>query len=239
MEKRNAIQFLLTGRNALFSDPVTRVGGEKCSYLAPTYEALKGVCESIYWKPTFTWVVDRVRILAPIRSQSKGVRPITMDSRPATLSIYTYLRDVCYQVEAHFEWNERRPDLMDDRNDNKHYFMAKRSLERGGRRDIFLGTRECQGYVEPCVFSEGDGAYDGVEEMSFGLQFHGFTYGDEGDGGQLTARFWYPKLIHGVIDFCAPEACPVKRPIHKQATKAFILGQNLRPVSLEWEEAQP
>ncbi len=41
-------------------------------------------------------------------------------------------------------------------------------IERGGRRDIFLGTRECQGYVEPCVFGEGEGAYDAFD-MDFGI----------------------------------------------------------------------
>ena len=238
MENANTVQFLLTGRYALFSDPVTRVGGEKCSYLAPTYEAIKGVCESIYWKPTFVWVVDRVRVLAPIQSQSKGVRPISLQSDPSTLSIYTYLRDVRYHVEAHFEWNERRTDLAGDRNENKHYFMAKRSVEKGGRRDIFLGTRECQGYVEPCAFDEGIGAYDDGGEMSFGLQFHGFTYADEGDG-RLVARFWYPKMEKGVIAFCRPEQCPVQRALHKQVVQPFTLGQNLRPVEEEWEEAQP
>lgn len=235
----NAICFLLTGRYALFSDPVTRVGGEKCSYLVPTYEALKGVCESIYWKPSFVWIVDRVRVLSPIQSQSKGVRPITLSKGPATLSIYTYLRDVRYQVYAHFEWNERRPDLAPDRNENKHYFMAKRSLERGGRRDVFLGTRECQGYVEPCSFDSLPSAYDDTPEMDFGLQFHGFTYGDEGDG-TLTARFWYPKMRRGEIAFLRPDSAdmPVARLIHQQTAKAFTLGQNLRPVELECEEAE-
>lgn len=236
MDKPNALSFLLTGRFALFSDPVTRVGGEKCSYLTPTYEALKGVCESIYWKPTFIWVVDRVRVLNPIQSQSKGVRPIALNADPPTLSIYTYLRDVRYQVAAHIEWNERRPELAADRNENKHFFMAKRSIEKGGRRDIFLGTRECQGYVEPCAFGEGPGAYDGAGEMSFGLQFHGFTYADEGDG-RLVTRLWYPKMLDGVIDFCRPEECPVQREIHEQAAKPFALGQNLLPV--EREEAEP
>ena len=80
MERENRIDFLVYGRNALFSDPVTRVGGEKCSYQVPTYQALKGIAESIYWKPTFTWVVDRVRVLNPIRTQSKGVRPIKYQS---------------------------------------------------------------------------------------------------------------------------------------------------------------
>ena len=51
MEKyRNTIEYEVHGIYALFSDPVTRVGGEKSSYHIPTYEALKGITESIYWK---------------------------------------------------------------------------------------------------------------------------------------------------------------------------------------------
>lgn len=239
MEKENRVSFLVYGRYALFSDPITRVGGEKCSYLIPTYEALRGICESIYWKPTFRWVVDRVRVMKPFQSQSKGVRPIAMTAKPATLSIYNYLKDVAYQVEAHFEWNERRPELANDRNENKHYFMAKRSIEKGGRRDIFLGTRECQGYVEPCAFGDGEGAFDSdIGAMTFGLQFHGFTYGDEGDGGELVARFWNPQMVKGVIDFCAPERCPVQRQVKPWPEKTFELGRNLLPVEAEQEAAE-
>ena len=103
---------------------------------------------SIYWKPTFLWVVDEMRVINPIETRSKGIRPLGY-SGGNDLSIYTYLTNVEYQVKAHFEWNYNRPDIACDRSENKHYFMAKRMLERGGRRDIFLGTRECQGSVEP------------------------------------------------------------------------------------------
>lgn len=233
MDHPNAVTFKLSGRFALFSDPVTRVGGEKCSYLVPTYEALKGICESIYWKPTFLWVVDRVRVLKAFRSQSKGIRPIRLDGGPSTLSIYTYLCDVEYQVQAHFEWNTLRPELEKDRNENKHFFMTTRSIEKGGRRDIFLGTRECQGYVEPETFGSGVGEYDTTDEMSFGLMFHGFDYGDEGEGGQLTARLWYPRMRNGVIEFCRPEECTVRRTIKPMDAKRFMLGENLRPVEEE------
>lgn len=47
---------------ALFTDPLTKVGGEKFSYPVPTYQALKGITESIYWKPTLIWVIDRCRV---------------------------------------------------------------------------------------------------------------------------------------------------------------------------------
>lgn len=233
MENPNRVSFRLNGRFALFSDPITRVGGEKSSYLVPTYEALKGVCESIYWKPTFTWVVDRVRVLNAFRSQSKGIRPITLGGGPSTLSIYTYLSDVAYQVEAHFEWNPLREDLAGDRNENKHFFMARRSIEKGGRRDIYLGTRECQGYVEPEDFGSGEGAFDQLEQMDFGLMFHGFDYGDEGEGGMLTARFWTPRIQNGIITFCRPDECTVCRKIKPMEPKRFILGENLRAVEEE------
>ena len=51
MEKENSIEFKVYGRRALFSDPLTRTGGEKFTYPVPTYQALKGITESIYWKP--------------------------------------------------------------------------------------------------------------------------------------------------------------------------------------------
>ena len=76
---------------------------------------------------------------------------------------------MCYQVRAHFEWNMNRVELEKDRNENKHHNIAKRMIERGGRRDIFLGTRECQGYVEPCRFGEGKGYYDQSGEIPYTL----------------------------------------------------------------------
>lgn len=42
-----------------FSDPIMRVGGEKCSYQVPTYEALKGILMSVYWKPTIIGTLTR------------------------------------------------------------------------------------------------------------------------------------------------------------------------------------
>ena len=69
---KNSIEFLLTGRNALFTDPITRIGGEKTSYHLPTYEALKGVCKSIYWKPSIIWYIDKVRVINPIRTHTSA-----------------------------------------------------------------------------------------------------------------------------------------------------------------------
>ena len=138
-----------------------------------------------------------------------------------------------YQVRAHFEWNEHRPELVHDRVDGKHYQIALRSLGRGGRQDIFLGTRDCQGYAEPCAFGAGAGDYDGKGELGFGLMFHGFDYPDETGVNLLRSNFWCPKMVDGVIAFPRPEECRVKNEVREMSPKRFGLGRNLRGVNGE------
>ncbi|MBI4228925.1 MAG: type I-C CRISPR-associated protein Cas5 [Deltaproteobacteria bacterium] len=210
MEKENKVEFKVSGKYALFTDPLTKIGGEKCSYHIPTYEALKGVLSSVYWKPTIIWIIDRVRVMKRIRTQTRSAKPVEYGGGNS-LAIYTYLSDVEYQVQAHFEWNMNRKDMEKDRNENKHFFVAKRMIDKGGRRDIFLGARECQGYVEPCRFGEGKSDYDDYGEVSFDLMFHGFDYPDELGGKELHARFWRPKMVDGKIDFIKPEACNIRK----------------------------
>lgn len=228
MEKPNIIEYSVFGRYALFTDPLSKTGGEKCSYQIPTYQALKGITESIYWKPTITWVIDECRIMRLIQTESKGIRPIKYNGGN-DLSFYTYLRDVEYRVKAHFEWNENRKDLAQDRNENKHYDIAKRMIERGGRRDIFLGTRECQGYVEPCSFNEGKGEYDKTS-LSFGIMVHGITYPDEAirekEKGKMTVRLWNVHMVNGVIHFPRPEECEIRRVLRDAQQKSFAFGKN-------------
>lgn len=222
---RNTVEFQVSGNYALFSDPVTRVGGEKFSYQIPTYEAVKGILHSVFWKPTIKWVIDEMRIMKPIQTETKAVKPL-MYRGGNDLSYYTYLKDVSYQVRAHFVWNRNRPEFEQDRNENKYHNMARRMIERGGRRDIFLGTRECQGYVEPCIYGEGKGYYDEMPgELAFGFMYHGLTYADEAeleeDRGKLTVRFWRPVMREGYVLFCTPEECTEKRHLHDMEVKKF------------------
>ena len=207
---KNQVEFKVYGRYALFTDPLTKIGGEKYSYQIPTYQALKGITESISWKPTIVWFIDQVRVMKAIRTQTRSAKPINYGGGNS-LSIYTYLSEVEYQVQAHFEWNLNRKDLAKDRDQNKHYFIALRMIKRGGRRDIFLGTRECQGYVEPCRFGEGEGFYDQYGEIAFDLMFYGFDYPDETGENVLYARFCRPKMINGVIKFDRPEDCKIRK----------------------------
>ena len=151
---KNNISFRLWGRYALFTDPVTKVGGEKCSYHVPTYEAIKGVLKSIYWKPTLIWHVDKVRVMKPLRTQTKGTKPWS-----------GVVATVWQSTPFSMMWNIRCRRISNGTITNLHWLKigstasistsSKRMLEKGGRQDIFLGTRDCQGYVEPCEFGEG------------------------------------------------------------------------------------
>lgn len=232
----NIVEFKVHGKYALFTDPLTKIGGEKCSYQIPTYEALKGIISSVYWKPTIIWIIDKVRVINRIKTQTRSVKPINYGGGNS-LAIYTYLAEVEYQVQARFVWNMNRKDLGNDRNENKHFFVAKRMMDRGGRRDIFLGTRECQGYVEPCRFREGKAFYDDYGELSFGLMFHGFDYPDEYGKSEFHSRFWQAKMIDGVVDFPRPEACPYRKFVRPMAPQEIqTVGSNEEVLLEGYEE---
>jgi CRISPR-associated protein Cas5d len=231
---RNQIEFVVYGNYALFTDPLTKIGGEKLSYQIPTYQSLKGIVESIYWKPTIMWIIDEVRIMNPIRTESKGIRPIEY-SGGNTLANYTYLKEVKYQVKSHFIFNPYREDLAFDRNENKHHNIAIRSVAVGGRRDIFLGTRECQGYVEPCVFGNGKGYYDGYGEIDLGVMVHGLNYPDETGKDVLETRLWRPIMKDGLVTFIRPDECTLIRTVGEMSQKEFN-PTNMQSVEELYEE---
>ena len=72
---RNVIEFEVYGKYALFTDPADQDRRRKAYVRVPTYQALKGIVESIYWKPTIVWIIDKVRVLNPIKMESKGFVP--------------------------------------------------------------------------------------------------------------------------------------------------------------------
>ena len=222
------LSFRVWGRYALFSDPLTRLGGEKSSLQIPTYAALRGVCESVYWKPCLLTVIDSVTLLNPIRTESKGIRPIKYNGGN-DLSYYTYLKDPNYLVRFHYEFNPERPELKNDWNMNKHIAIFERSLKKGGRRDIFLGTRECQAYVEPA--GEHASCYSG--EMDFGLMYHSISYADENSDQVMRINLWHPHMEDGVIHYCRPEECEFRRDIRQVPRRSFVLGENMQSVELE------
>lgn len=226
------------GDYAMFTDPVTKAGGEKYTYQVPTCQALKGITEQIYWKPTLHYFIDAVKVVKKIQTETKGIRtPLKNGSND--LDYYTYLRDVEYLVKFHFEWNPNRTELEMDRNPIKHEQILLRSISKGGRRDIFLGTRECVGYVERIradEFESASTAYDG-EKISFGIMFHSFDYPDEAimpEENKLISNFTDITMTNGRINFIRPEECQIHHKLRNYSIKSYT-NENVKSVDEEFQ----
>ena len=153
MEKSKHFYMRITGDYALWADPATKGGGERISYQVPTAQAIQGICDAVYFKPTIRNVVDAIKVVNPVRFHSMGYRALYGDLS-AGLNYVTVLENVEYLVQYHFEWNLYRQDLSRDRIMKKHETITERSLRKGGRRDVFLGAREFLGYVEQITEQE-------------------------------------------------------------------------------------
>lgn len=224
--KSDPFYMRIFGDYALFTDPMTKGGGEKFSYQVPTYQAIKGIVEACYWKPTFYYIIDSIKVIKPIKTETKGILSPMKDGKK-DLNYYTYLKDVEYLVKYHFRWNNNRLDLDYDRDEKKHEQILLRSMRRGGRRDIFLGTRECIGYVEKIKkedFENAESHYKG-ESISLGIMFHSFTYPDEfydNDTKDLLSSNFTPiTMIDGKIDFIESKDCIIKHRLGNYSIKKF------------------
>ncbi len=110
------------GAYASFNRPEMKV--ERVSYEVMTPSAARGILEAIYWKPQIRWVIDKIRVLAPIRfthvrrNEIDTKIPVktalsAMQSGRGRLGIAVekhrqqraamILRDVRYGIEAHIE----------------------------------------------------------------------------------------------------------------------------------------
>lgn len=208
MTFQNTIELEIYGGSAMFTDPEQKAEGRLCSLPVPTYEAVKGILRSVYWKPTFIWVPDELRIMHKITTERYPVK--LHRGGKVILTEKQRLCNVRYQLRAHFVWNDNRPELACDRDENKHFHIALRSLSRGGRRSVFLGTSDCTGYVRPARFGSGRGFYDGCDK-DFGVMYHGITYPDENLADphcmDVFQRSFRCVMTDGVIRFPPPEDC--------------------------------
>ncbi|WP_314724791.1 type I-C CRISPR-associated protein Cas5c [Enterocloster bolteae] len=192
------ICYEVRGEYALFTNPMTKTGGDLHSYPVPTCSAVTGLTESIYWKPSIKWKPLRIRILNPIRYQSRSKLLPVYKTGGKDLGYYSYLRDVCYQIEVELAWGSER--YASDRNVAKHYESMLRWLRRGGKLPVHLGITECFAYVRPCLFGDGEGYYDAVD-MDFGVMVHSRDF-EKG-----VIRLAPYRMHQGVICFPDQEEC--------------------------------
>ncbi len=152
------------GDYASFNRPEMKV--ERASYEVMTPSAARGILEAIYWKPEMRWVVDRIRILAPIcfthirRNEinqpipARSVESVIRGSpTPLAVAVEAHrqqrtamiLRDVRYGIEAHVEVLDKREanGRALEHPEAKHLETFKRRAARGQYfHHPYLGCRE-------------------------------------------------------------------------------------------------
>jgi len=158
------IRLEVWGDYASFNRPEMKV--ERVSYDVMTPSAARGILEAIYWKPQIRWVVDRVRVLAPVRfthvrrNEVSGKIPAgsvktAMRRGAGNLAIAVedhrqqraarILRDVRYGIEAHVEVLDPtgRDGAALDHPEAKHLEAFKRRAAKGQYfHHPYLGCRE-------------------------------------------------------------------------------------------------
>lgn len=225
----------ITGNRALFTNPATKGGGEKYSYDVPTRQALKGIIDSVYRKPTFINVIDEVKVIKKIQRESQGTRNLIGFNYGSDLSITTYLADVEYLIKFHFEWNLNRPDLKEDRNLKKHEEMMKRALELGGRKDVFLGTRECFATIDK--ISEGryilTPSYYKNETIKLGIMFQSFDY-PTSKNEKLKAYYTATEMVNGIIRFKPNKECDIVNTLDNYLF--YPTPKDIKPIEQEYDE---
>jgi CRISPR-associated protein Cas5d len=201
------------GDYALFSRPEMKV--ERVSYDAITPSAARGILEAVHWKPAIRWIVERIRVIKPIRTAS--LRRNEVDAKPTVADLAgkiergetpalfadahraqraaIVLRDVAYVIEARFELTDR---AQAEDNPGKHADMFRRRARSGQCfKQPVLGCREFPARFR-LIETEADlPAPDPAlaGERRLGWMLHDLDF----DNG-ATPRFFDAVMREGVIE---------------------------------------
>ncbi|WP_300408731.1 type I-C CRISPR-associated protein Cas5c [Lagierella sp.] len=233
MERSKFFYIRVTGDYAMFTAPETKAGGEAISYSVCTRQALHGIVDACYFKPVLVNVIDEVKVINQIRTHTMGSRALYSNGSPG-LNYITALENVEYLVKFHFEWNLAREDMKNDRNMKKHEAIMERSLERGGRRDVFLGVRQFVGFVEKIdeiEYTNSTSFYED-QKINFGIMFHSFIYPDK-PGEKLISCYTDIVMEDGIIKFPSQEECLIKNTL---SNYTFKYPKEYRSVDEEYEQ---
>lgn len=204
------VEVCVWGKFACFTRPEMKV--ERVSYEVMTPSAARGVLESIFWKPEFSWQIREIRVLKPIRYFSilrnevnnranyasaqrhlKGEGSYYADedrSQRHTLC----LRDVAYSIAASVVV---RPGVEED--EAKYRDQFQRRVKRGQCHNMpYLGCREFSANFGPEPPPARDTRLQEDITADLGQMLFDLDY--EGDGsGRGTPRFFHARLNGGVL----------------------------------------
>lgn len=209
------IRVRVSGPRACFTRPEMKA--ERVSYGVITPSAARGIIEAVYWKPAIRWVIDRIEVLNEIRFDTfrrnelesklsyrnakeaceKDAELHIVASEKRQQRAMTYLRDVSYVIDAHFDMTED----VGERDDGpeKHYNIALRRLRKGQHfMQPVLGCREFPATVE--LMEEGEelrGFYSDTPEKDLGFMLYDLDFSN---ADSPSPCFFRAVMRNGVID---------------------------------------
>lgn len=190
-----------SGEWACFTRP--ELVSERVSYPIMTPSAAVGLLSSVFWKPQFRWVVERIEVLAPVKwatfRRNESGTAITRDhvtkgyldvDDTVQQRMTTMLRDVHYRIHAnvwvHPEAREQDPAKYRD--------QFTRRVQRGQSfRTPFLGMREFHADV---MEASDTPAIAWTEDL--GVMHHSITYNEQTHAE--TYDWFDAKVVDGVMD---------------------------------------
>jgi len=210
------VKLLVRGDYACWTRPEMKA--ERVSYDVMTPSGARGILEAIYWKPQIRWVIDKIRVFAPIRftnirrnevaskipasrirsvMKGGGRAPVFYADEDRQQRASLILKDVCYGIEAHFEiLDAREADGSLNREPaGKHLDVFNRRLRAGKCfHRPYLGTREFAADFRP-VDQWPPCPEELRGERDLGYMLHDIDF----DNG-MTPRFFRARMVDGVID---------------------------------------
>ncbi len=208
-----AISLEVWGDYACFTRPEMKT--ELVSYDAMTPSSARGLLESVYWHPGIRWVIDRIRVCAPIRftdlrrnevKSKVSARSARTVMERGTGELYLVasqdiqqrasmlLRDVRYVIDAHFDLTDR---AAPGDNAGKFQDIIKRRISRGQfYAQPYFGCREF-----PARFKARETLPPCPEELK-GERDLGYMLWDldYADPENITPLFFRAKLRDGVLE---------------------------------------
>lgn len=200
------LRVLVWGDFACFTRPEAKV--ERVSYPVMTPSAAQGVLAAIFWKPEFTYRIEAIHVLKPIRyfsilrnevNSRQSERAATSwrqagggyDAAADRAQRHTLcLRDVAYIIEAQVVLKPHADA------DPAKYRDQLRRRAREGRcfATPYLGCREFS-----CAFAEPDGTERAIDVSdNLGPMLLGLDYAP-GQSGRGRPRFFNARLERGVL----------------------------------------
>lgn len=192
----NKVRLKVWGEFACFTRPDLKV--ERMTYPCMTPSAARGVLDCILWKPEFTWHVQRILVLKPVKfysvkrneiNKKQNKTPIIVeDNRAQRNSIV--LKDVVYIIEAAVHGA-----TSPVKNPTKKYVEMFNRRVRCGQcwRRPFLGTREFA--AEFSLPDENDRPIS--ENFPIGSMFLDMWYNEK--GVPMPKFFYDVKVVQGEL----------------------------------------